>query len=146
MVAMGFLLNEVDRARKFYHGFLLFTKLQCEEKYSWLNFKIEGRKLIGEGKLSENGFDYEFQIDYSPFWPVRFDMITVDSKGLRKCADTHFNPDNSLCLYHPKHDMNGKSFMPLVEIIPWLSEWVMYYNRYREYKIWTGPEYPHINK
>ena len=143
MVAMGFMLNEVDRARQFYHGFLLATKLQCEQRFEWVKFKITGRALLGAGKLVENGFEYHFKINYSPFWSSRFDMITVESNDLNKCADTHFNADGSLCLYHPRHDLKDRPFMPLVEIIPWLSEWVFYYDKYREYKLWVGPEYPH---
>ena len=143
MTAMGFMLNDLEKARRFPLGFLLATKIECEKNFKWLKFAVTKNLLTAKGTLSENGRQYSFDIAYSPFLPGRFDRVMVDGIDLIKCADTHFNGDKSLCLYHPVYDLKGKLFMPLVNIIPFISEWVYYYEQYRKYKVWLGPEYPH---
>jgi hypothetical protein len=140
---MGFMLSDLEKARRFPLGFLLATKIECEENFRWLKFSIAKNLLTAKGELSKNGRNYNFEIAYSPFFLGRFDRVKVKGKDLIQCADTHFNGDKTLCLYHPVHDLRGRLFMPLVKIIPFISEWVYYYDKYRKYSVWVGPEYPH---
>lgn len=143
MGVMDFMLSDSEKARKYWVGFLFKTKLACEAAFDWLTFELKGRVLEGRGTLEENGKTYHFTILYSPFFHSRFERVMVETKKLRKCADTHFNGDGSLCLYHPIMDLKGRAYLDLVEVIPWISEWVYYYGKYVKYKTWLGPEYPH---
>lgn len=140
---MDFILNSKERAQKSWIGFLYKTKIECEKEFKWISFEIKGKLLEGYGSLEFNGRIYHFKLLYSPFYPIRFERIMVETKNLIKSADTHFNGDGSLCLYHPILDLKGQLYHDLVGIIPWISEWIYYYDKYLEYKIWLGPEYPH---
>lgn len=98
---------------------------------------------MGTATQVYNGRTYKFTIEYSPFNRGRFDRVYVESKGLIKSFDTHFNGDGSLCLYHPTKDLYGRPFVELVDIIPWIAEWLYSYDKYLEFKVWVTPEHPH---
>ncbi len=140
---MDFILNPKERAQKYWMGFLYKTMIECEKEFKWLSFEVKGKLLEGKGTLELNSRKYHLKLLCSPFFPNRFERVTVETKNLIKCADTHFNGDGSLCLYHPIFDLKGKPYLDLVEVIPWISEWVYYYDKYLEYRVWLGPEYPH---
>lgn len=140
---MDFMLNPKERAQKYWMGFLYKTMIECEKEFKWLSFEVKGKLLEGKGTLELNSRKYHLKLLCSPFFPNRFERVTVETKNLIKCADTHFNGDGSLCLYHPIFDLKGKPYLDLVEVIPWISEWVYYYDKYLEYRVWLGPEYPH---
>ena len=143
MEVMDFMLNPKERAQKYWMGFLYKTMIECEKEFKWLSFEVKGKLLEGKGTLELNSRKYHLKLLCSPFFPNRFERVTVETKNLIKCADTHFNGDGSLCLYHPIFDLKGKPYLDLVEVIPWISEWVYYYDKYLEYRVWLGPEYPH---
>ncbi len=143
MEVMDFILNPKERAQKYWMGFLYKTMIECEKEFKWLSFEVKGKLLEGKGTLELNSRKYHLKLLCSPFFPNRFERVTVETKNLIKCADTHFNGDGSLCLYHPIFDLKGKPYLDLVEVIPWISEWVYYYDKYLEYRVWLGPEYPH---
>jgi len=143
MEVMDFMLNPRERAQKYWMGFLYKTMIECEKEFKWLSFEVKGRLLEGKGTLDLNSRKYHFKLLCSPLFPNRFERVMVETKNLIKCADTHFNGDGSLCLYHPIFDLKGKPYLDLVEVIPWISEWVYYYDKYLEYRVWLGPEYPH---
>lgn len=143
MEVMDFILNPKERAQKYWMGFLYKTMIECEREFKWMTFEVKGKLLEGKGSLKSNGRKYHFKLLCSPFFPNRFERVMVETKNLIKCADTHFNGDGSLCLYHPIFDLKGKPYLDLVEVIPWISEWVYYYDKYLEYRVWLGPEYPH---
>jgi hypothetical protein len=140
---MDFMPSPRELARKNWMGFLFKTKLECEKKFSWMAFEVKGKVLEGTGSLSENGRKYHFKILCSPFFRGRFERVMVETKNLKRCADTHFNGDGSLCLYHPLFDLKGRPYLDLIEVIPWISEWMYYYDKYVVYGTWLGPEYPH---
>ena len=140
---MDFILNPKERAQKYWMGFLYKTMIECEKEFKWLSFEVKGKLLEGKGTLELNSRKYHLKLLCSPFFPNRFERVTVETKNLIKCADTHFNGDGSLCLYHPIFDLKGQPYLNLVEVIPWISEWVYYYDKYLEYRVWLGPEYPH---
>lgn len=143
---MDFLLSPRERALKYWAGFMYKTIIECERKFEWLKFTLKGNYLEGKGTLVENNVEYHFTIIFSPFLKGRFERITVQTKNLLKTFDTHFNADGTLCLYHPILDLKGKPYMELIDIIPWISEWMYCYDKYLQYKVWVTPEHPHIIK
>jgi hypothetical protein len=140
---MDFMLSPSEKAQKYWMGFLCKTWLDCSDKFDWLKFEVKNKHLVAKGKQVLNGREFNFAIHFSPFFKVRFDRVFVESKDLKISADTHFNGDGSLCLYHPVFDLKNKPYMELIDVIPWISEWVYYYDKFLEYKTWLGPEYPH---
>lgn len=137
------MLSPKQKAQKYWLGFLANTMVECEKQFEWVTFHIQGEVLKGTGHLIEDGLEFRFTIYYSPFYVLRFDRIIVERKGLIRSPETHFNGDGTLCLYHPVNDLKGQEYIDLVDILPWISEWVYYYCQYLKYKVWLGPEHPH---
>lgn len=140
---MDFTLSAREKAQKYWVGFLCKTWLECKESFTWLAFEIKHKCLVATGTKTIRGVDYKVKIRFSPFLNGRFERVFVQTKNLIMKPDTHFNGDGSLCLYHPILDLKDKSYMELKDIIPWISEWLYYYDKYLEYKVWLGPEHPH---
>lgn len=143
MLITSFGLNSVDKARVNWIGFLYATQKECEQHFDWLEFDLKDRVLEARGTLFERGKKFDFQIEYSPFYRIRFDRVYVKTKGLKQSFDTHFNSDGTLCLYHPKYDAPEKGYFDLKHIISMIPEWCYYYSKYLEYGVWIGPEHPH---
>lgn len=135
--------NPKNLARQYPAGFLIKSMRDCEGHFKWMKFNFRNRGIEGEGRLSPNGRAYDFKLVYSPLLPERFERVRVNGNSVKPSFETHFNGDGTLCLYHPVWDVKKKGYLELVEIIPMLSEWVYYYDKYLEYNIWLGPEYPH---
>lgn len=140
---MDFILNAKQRAQKYSLGFLYRTKLDCEKVCKWMTFNVKSNYLEGKGTYEKNGRAYHFKLVFSPFFPDRFDRVRVETKDLIQCADTHFNADGTLCLYHPILDLEGRPYLNLIDILPWITEWVYCYDKYLRFKTWVLPEYPH---
>lgn len=137
------MLSPKERAEKYWMGFLCKTLIESEREFKWLKFEVKGKAIEGKGTLELNNRKYHFTIFCSPLLKGRFERVTVETKNLIKTFDTHFNGDGSMCLYHPRLDLKGRPYLDLVDVIPWISEWVYYYDKYLEFKTWLGPEYPH---
>ena len=143
MIVTDFMLSPKQKAQKYWLGFLGKTMIECEKQFNWVKFNLEGNRLKGIGTLREEGKNFKFTILYSPFYEYRFDRIYVETKDLIKSLDTHMYDNDTLCLYHPINDLKGRQYIDLVDILPWISEWVYYYCQYLKYKVWLGPEHPH---
>jgi hypothetical protein len=81
---------------------------------------------------------YQIKINYTPGRPPKVFVLNSDME-FQDHSFTHFYPaDNSLCLYYPgdlawsdKHHLHDK-------IIPWLAEWLVFYELYQITGRWEG--------
>lgn len=72
--------------------------------------------------------------------------VFIVSPEVKYNPDIHMYSDESLCLYYPP-DMPWKSNTSIAEYtIPWINEWIMYYELYKITGIWEGPAVPHKPK
>ncbi len=123
--------------------YLTKEKFFAEKYFRWLKFEIDHSAgiLIGQGNLFSNHKSYEITIRYSPFYRYRYDKIFI--KGISYHRDIHMYPDASLCLYHPFFDKPAFKHVELFRIIPWISEWIVFYEQWRRYGVWLGKEIKH---
>lgn len=128
-----------------WHLFLSIQKRLVESHFDWLKFRINSnsKSLYGSGVLNVNGKNYDIFLGYSPFNRLRYDRIYIDDKTIKYHKDIHLYSDFSLCLYHPKIDQPLFQKIPLVNIIPWISEWIVFYLQWKKYGVWLGKEIKH---
>ena len=131
--------------QKNWHIFLSFQKFLVEQHFDWLELKVNlnNRSLQGRGVLSVNGKNHTVLLSYSPFHRYRYDRIFIDDKSIKHHKEIHLYSDSSLCLYHPIIDQSIFQKTPLVKIIPWISEWVIFYEQWKKYGVWLGKEIKH---
>ncbi len=133
--------NRISENRKNWYLFLSLEKFLVEKYFSWLNLTIdiENQRLFGKGNL--NG--YKIELYYSPFFEGRYDRIYIRNKNINYNDKIHLYGDKSLCLYHPIVDKPLLKSIPLFQMIPWISEWIICYEQYKKYNVWLCKEIKH---
>lgn len=131
--------------QKEWFNFLSVEKFLVEQHFDWLNLTIDksSRSLIGKGILNIGGKTYRVLISFSPFYRHRFDRIYIDDTSIVYNRDIHLYADCSLCLYHPIIDQALLQKIPLFRMIPWITEWIVFYEQWKKYGIWLGKEIKH---
>jgi len=119
---------------------MFLEKALVEKYFDWIKVKIIDNTIQGSGTLIVNGKAYQISLVYDPRY-TRFDRIYI--KGILYHPKIHMYGDNSLCLYHPIIDRSPFRILPLVTIIPWISEWCIHYEEWKKYGVWLGKEIQH---
>lgn len=99
--------------------------------------------LSGEVASPGGGGAYDIKIVYAPGAPPKVFVLNPEVE-YRNHAHTHFYPaDNSLCLYYPgdlywtaRHHLHDT-------IIPWLAEWLVFYELYQITGRWESASVDH---
>ncbi len=134
--------NEVTLACRKDYAFFLFAQVELvKQHFSWLHLVVDGKQINGSGILKVGDERYQVALSYSPFFRFRFDRIYI--KGISYHKKIHVYGDMSLCLYHPVQDVPLFRTIPLVEMIPWITEWCIHYQEWKKYGVWLGKEISH---
>lgn len=131
--------------KKNWYSFLLIEKLLVEKHFNWIDLKInnENKSLIGKGFLNVEGKKYEILLSYSPYNQYRYDRIFINDSRIEFNNNIHLYNDKSLCLYHPIFDRPILNSIPLYKMIPWITEWIIFYEQWKKYGVWLGDEIKH---
>lgn len=122
---------------------LIYEKYLVEKNFDWLQLRIVEDMILGEGCLNIGSNKYNIELKFSPFFNYRFDRIYIQDNSIKYSDETHLYRDMSLCLYHPVLDRPFLKTIPLYVIIPWISEWCIFYEEWKKYGIWLGKEIKH---
>ncbi|WP_133440908.1 hypothetical protein [Chryseobacterium salivictor] len=131
--------------QKNWFSFLLVQKALVEKHFEWLILDIDtkSRSLNANGFLNIGNKYYSIKLSFSPFHLFRYDRIFINNKPIRYNDDIHLYSDLSLCLYHPIIDQPVLRKIALYEIIPWIIEWIVFYEQWKKYGVWFGKEIKH---
>lgn len=137
--------NIKKKNQKNWFLFLTIEKHLVEKNFDWLNLYIDvdEKMLIGKGILKIDKKEYKIILAYSPFFKHRYDRIYINDKKIKYSEDNHLYIDKSLCLYHPLIDKPLLQIIPLFRMIPWISEWIIWYINWKKYGVWLGAEIKH---
>lgn len=133
------------RHQRYWLPFLGVQKSLVEEYFDWLDIYIstKSKSIIGSGKLNVDGELYEVIFSYSPFNNHRYDRVYITGRDITFNRNIHLYGDLSLCLYHPTIDKPIFQFVPLFKMIPWITEWIIFYNLWKKYGVWLAKEIKH---
>lgn len=131
--------------RKNWYLFLSVEKHLVERYFDWIKLEIDtkNRALYGKGLLNIGGKKHEILLSYSPFHKYRYDRIYINDSTIKYNSKIHLYGDLSLCLYHPTIDKPIFKTIPLCKMIPWISEWIIFYEQWKKYGVWFGREIKH---
>jgi len=116
-----------------------------EKHFPWLNTVVKDGKLLGKGKVKPKGCkkEYEILFIYDIKDTFRKERIFVLNDSQIQFGKTpHLYPENSLCLYYPK-DLPKHLELNFIDVIPWISEWLVIYELWKKYGIWLADEVKH---
>lgn len=85
---------------------------------------------------------YEILIQYQY---ERVPRIWITSPPITPSPEIHMYKDRSLCLYFPDDDRWKISDDVHRKIIPWVAEWLVFYELYQLIGKWLGPAAPHAS-
>jgi hypothetical protein len=138
--------KRVENYKKNYKILFEIEKYFIEKNFDWIKIEINGKLLMGKGNLKTGKKTFPVEIHYSPFFFDsfgRFDLIRIKDVTLKYNKDIHVYRNLSLCLYHPIIDKEPSETIPLVRMIPWITEWCVHYEEWKKYKVWLGREIKH---
>jgi len=134
----------LDNCKHDYQYFLSLEKFLVEQCFDWIYLVLNGKMLIGKGVLEIANKAYFVNLMYSPFFSHRFDRIFIKDDSIRYDKAIHlYKGDMSLCLYHPIIDKPKNEIIPLYRMIPWISEWCIFYEEWKKYGVWLGRQIEH---
>ncbi|WP_417364053.1 nucleotidyltransferase [Galbibacter sp.] len=116
-----------------------------DKNFPWLQTIVKDGKLLGKGKIKPKGCkkEYEILIGYNINDIYRKERIFILNDSQIQFGKTpHLYPGNSLCLYYPK-DLPRDMDLNFVDVIPWISEWLVMYELWKKYGIWLADEVKH---
>ncbi|WP_442846263.1 hypothetical protein [Leeuwenhoekiella sp. H156] len=116
-----------------------------EKHFPWLKTVVRDGKLLGKGKIKPKGCskEYEILVVYDVNDTLRNERIFLANDSKIQFGKTpHLYPDNSLCLYYPK-DFPQKLALNFIDLIPWISEWLVMYELWKKYGVWMADEIKH---
>lgn len=135
--------SAIENYQKNWYCYLLIEKMRVVDNFNWLHLKIHKQALVGSGNLKIGNVTYQIALSYSPFNEYRFDRIYVTNQNITYNKAIHVYGDLSLCLYHPIIDNPEGKIIPLVRMVPWISEWCVHFSEWRKYGVWLGREITH---
>lgn len=68
--------------------------------------------------------------------------VTVLSPVIEPSVEIHMYKDHSLCLHFPPDMPRNERVNTFEYTIPWISEWIIYYELYIVKGVWLGPQSP----
>ncbi len=103
-------------------------------------FKSDQLVCFGEIAPDIDSDTYTVRIRYHP---LEVPKVHIMSPEIINSPNIHRYADMSLCLYFPPDDPWKKTDLIHKKLIPWTSEWLVYYELYLHTGDWLGPEAPH---
>jgi hypothetical protein len=123
--------------------YAMLQKREIENKFSFLRCRIENDTLICRGIFQpESCSAYDVKIE---FRAGLFPQVYILNPEIKPSADIHIYNEGSLCLFYPG-ELKWKDTTSIAEnTIPWIFEWILFYELYLLTGVWEGEFVPHGN-
>jgi len=125
--------------------FLSHEKKELEAHYNFLKCQIKapnnGKRLLKViGYYNQTGVNYVYEITYDGYIAPN---VKILSPSLAK--DTpHIYNNSTLCLFYPKKQpWSNKTCHIFSHTIPWIHEWILFYEIWKISGVWEHPEVTH---
>lgn len=117
-------------------------KALVEKNFPCFGCCIKRRRIecIGEITPSAGCATYRILIRYDE---GGIPKVWIQDPPIPRNPKIHMYPDSSLCLYWPDEDRWKSSDDIHKKIIPWVAEWLVFYELFLVTGKWLGPEAPH---
>jgi hypothetical protein len=131
--------------RAFIQPFVVYSrhKSEIEKYFRCFKFEVNRKRLFCTGllqpipEIDPYRIHIIFKTNQAPKVFIKIPRIPINTKA-------HMYPDGSLCLFYPKEFIWTDNTSIAKYLIPWISEWIVYYECFKTNGgIWLGPEAPH---
>lgn len=133
----GKALERASRKRGNYYSLACFQKYNIDKNYSCFKTSVIKGKLICSGEIQPTSDCEKYKIRIE-FFPGRQPRVYIKSPVIPAKGDIHIYNEGFLCLFDPS-ETNWKDTLKISEYtIPWLVEWVLYYELWKITGKWEG--------
>ena len=135
--------HHLNRSQSSYY-LLLHEKKELEAHYNFLDCQIKSQKnqvtWIVTGSYNQTGINYTYKVVYNGKVPPK---VWILSPALVE-NPPHIYKDMSLCLYFPPEQRWRYGASSLYShTIPWVHEWILFYEIWLITGNWEHPEVKH---
>jgi len=123
---------------------LYMQKQLIEKQYECFkcSIKFHGQSIVCKGWLQPLEYIEPYQIEIMQN-PGNSPKVFIKSPKIEYSTKIHMYKKGNLCLYYPP-DFNWKSNISIATYtIPWVNEWILFYEIYKISGVWEGPSAPH---
>lgn len=121
-------------------------KKYIEDHFNWITVFVSDGTLIGKGEIKLVGSkrkSYPIILQYDPNSNrIRKEDVFILDDNIKFGKTPHLYNDNSLCLYYP-YDISPFTKLSFVDVIPWITKWLISYELWEKYGIWLDKEIKH---
>lgn len=147
MVMNKFFKKRRNIGRQSNYYFLQHEKNMLEKNYGFLDCKIKSYKgkriLIVTGYYNQTEKEYIYQITYDGYNAPDVRIISPQLIS----DPPHTYKDGSLCLFYPiEQPWSNIKCSLYSHTIPWVHEWILFYEIYLITGVWEHPEILHSSK
>lgn len=114
-----------------------YEKYIVEKEFSFLSGSFDHKKLTFEGTFTIPYSSIEYDVQISLRLPEAPKVFILNPK-IEYSSKIHVYKDTSLCLYYPKDNSWTINSTLAETIIPWTSEWLVFYELYKLKGKWLG--------
>lgn len=124
---------------------LYLQKQSIEKHYRCFTCKITGHgtMLVCTGSLQPLDWIEAYQIKLTQI-PGNAPRVYVVNPKVEYNSKIHMYKEGNLCLYYPAEFIWKPNTSVATYMIPWINEWIIYYELYKISGVWEGPESPHM--
>lgn len=122
---------------------LVFQKMRIQKNFPCFKCTLQNDTLKCHGLITpdETRETYKISILKKYYDPPK---VFIKSPIIEEPnSKIHRYNDKSLCLYDWRDKPWKKHYLIDEKLIPWISEWIIFYELYKETGEWLGPEAPH---
>lgn len=128
------------------YAVLVHQKRLLEQHCDYLKCNISQNILLCRGVLQPEGAEcgYKIKIEYVAGNEPK---TTIVSPAIEPNKYIHMYSDHSICLHYPPDLKWNERTKLYLFTVPWISEWIIFYEIYKVKKKWLGKESPvHIQE
>ena len=116
-------------------------KLKLLKSYDFISCHQKNDKLTCKGEVSPNGCGvYKFSIIYRVGTAPK---VYIKEPQIAYHKDIHMYQEGNLCLYFPNDMPWDDDIMIANTFVPWMIEWIIFYELWLRTKTWLGKSAPH---
>ena len=122
----------------------LLEKARVEKHFPFFNCSIRGNLIVCNGTIQpiDECDEYKVQIRYRENTNPR---VFIKKPKIKPSTEYHMYPDGALCLYDHREEPWTNKMRIHETIIPWVAEWLIYYELWLLSGLWHGKSASHGN-
>lgn len=138
-------ISLIDSMGRSSYQVLCVQKLKIERQYNCFRCRIlnHGQSMVCTAMLQPLHYTDEYEVEMI-FSGKSVPKIYLKSPKIPVNYEIHMYAEGNLCLFYPPDFKWTESTSAADSIIPWINEWIVYYEIYKISGVWEGPAAPHL--